>query len=202
MNIEETKKYYEEHIKKYGRTPQGLDWGDKCTEEQLNLRYQNMLNVIKASSSFTGGIPSLLDVGCGFCGLKEYAEKKGIKIRYYGIDLYNLDKKDYVFVGDFLEHKFNEDFDFVVCNGILTATMGNSLKEFDKLAIKFIDKMFDIANRGIAFNIMKSQVEFMREGLYYKSPLDVLGYCMTLTDKFVIDAAYPLYEYTVYLYKE
>ncbi len=202
MNNEETKKHYMELIKKYGLTPQGVDWGEKCSAEQLNFRYQNMLNVITNYHGLKQVRPSLLDVGCGYCGLREYAEQKNIAIDYYGIDLYEIEKKDYVFTADFLEYEFDRNFDFVVCNGVLTTKFDVSIRVYDKYVIKFIDKMFQMANAGIAFNIMKSQVDFMVERLYYKSPLDILGYCMSLTDKFVIDAAYPLYEYTMYLYKD
>lgn len=48
---------------------------------------------------------------------------------------------------------------------------------------------------------MKSQVDFMNDDLCYKSPLEIMAYGMTLTDKFIVDSSYPLYEYIVYLYK-
>ena len=54
---------------------------------------------------------------------------------------------------------------------------------------------------SLSFNIMKNQVDFMKDMLYYKSPVEILAYCMTMTDMFVVDSSYPLYEYCCYLYK-
>lgn len=72
----------------------------------------------------------------------------------------------------------------------------------DAYTRKLIQKMWILAKEGVVFNIMKSQVDFMKEDLYYKSPLEIMAYCMTLTDKFILDSSYPLYEYSVYLYKD
>lgn len=199
MKEQEIVEFYLNNLKKYGYTPKGADWG-KNSIEQMEMRYQNMLNVMSYSHK-DNNFPTLLDVGCSYCPLAEYAERKNIKIEYTGIDLYETENKYHIIKSNFLTYDFTTKYDYVVCCGVLTTTFEESIREYDRIVRRWIDKMFALANVGIAFNIMKSQVDFMNNVLYYKSPLEILGYCMTLTDKFVIDSAYPLYEYTVYLYK-
>lgn len=107
-----------------------------------------------------------------------------------------------VFVcGDILETNLEQGFDFVICNGILTQKLDISIRDMDLYARQLIQRMWELSKKGIVFNVMKSQVDFMNDNLYYKSPLEMIAYCMTLTNKFVLDSSYPLYEYSIYLYK-
>lgn len=200
MNEQQIAEFYLNNLKKNGYTPKGADWG-KSSDEQMDIRHQNMLNIMCYSREKDNTIPTLLDVGCSYCPLAEYAERRNIKVDYTGIDLYETENEYYTIKGSFISYDFKNSFDYVVCCGVLTDRWGTGIKEYDQVVRRWIDKMFSLCNIGIAFNIMKSQVDFMNDVLYYKSPLEILGYCMTLTDKFVIDSAYPLYEYTVYLYK-
>lgn len=155
-------------------------------------------------------ISSVLDVGCGYGGLYQYALGKGYDFKYTGIDICeNMIKyaeKTYtggIFVhGDILDIIMSEKFDFVICNGILTQKLGISIRDMDLYARQLIQRMWELSKKGIVFNVMKSQVDFMNDNLYYKSPLEMIAYCMTLTNKFVLDSSYPLYEYSIYLYKD
>jgi hypothetical protein len=73
----------------------------------------------------------------------------------------------------------------------------------DRFARRLIRKMFSLARRGIAFNMMTSHVNFMAPNLYYKNPLEIIAFCASeLSRRFRVDHAYPLYEYTVYVYRD
>ncbi|MEH2928943.1 class I SAM-dependent methyltransferase [Candidatus Ventrimonas sp. KK005] len=206
-----TKKMKDHHFEifeKFGANVQGVDWGKAMDEDKLELRYSKMLELISRGNEMNNN-PSILDVGCGFGGLYQYALKKGYSFDYTGIDVcenmidYALkNNENGTFIcGDIFEYEPNKNYDFLICNGILTQKLDTNIRKMDEHAIKLINKMWDLSNIGIVFNLMKSQVDFMVDHLYYKSPLEVMGYCMTLTDKFIIDSSYPLYEYSVYLYK-
>lgn len=204
------KEHYESTFKQYGANFQGVDWGGGDDEglKRLDLRYQKMLEVIDGVDIIPDKI-SVLDVGCGYGGLYEYALKQEYTLDYTGIDVcdnmiqYAADKHpECSFIcKDALEYMSNQKYTFVICNGILTQKLGASILEMDEYARKLISKMWSMSDTGIVFNIMKSQVDFMNDALYYKSPLEIIAYCMTLTDKFKVDSSYPLYEYCVYLYK-
>jgi len=67
---------------------------------------------------------------------------------------------------------------------------------------KMIHRMFELSNIGVCFNVMSNQVNYFSPNLYYKSPSEMLCYCLSeITSKVKVDHSYGLYEYTVYLYK-
>jgi hypothetical protein len=50
---------------------------------------------------------------------------------------------------------------------------------------------------------MTTKVNYFSNNLYYKNPAELLSWCITeITPYIRIDHAYPLYEYTVYLYRD
>lgn len=199
------KTHYEAAFTKFGPTSQGVDWGAK--EENLRLRYDKMLAVLKDTHTR----PTILDVGCGYGGLYQYASTKGIPLTYTGIDVaknmidwahQNIPQATMI-NDDFMAHAFgpSELFDFVVCNGILTQKLTTNTDDMNIYARKLIKKMFDVARVGIAFNIMTTKVNFMVDNLFYKNPGEMLAWCIDeISPKVVIDHSY-LYEYTVYIYK-
>jgi hypothetical protein len=51
--------------------------------------------------------------------------------------------------------------------------------------------------------VMTSKVNFYANNLYYRNPSEMLAWCqMEITPFVKLNHAYPLYEYTVYLYRE
>lgn len=203
------KKHYYKTFEDYGPNARGIDGGNKSkeiNEERLILKYKNMINLIKDKSIES----SLLDVGCGYAGFYEYILNQKLNIDYTGIDVcknminYANDKYGSLgnlICGDILDYKFNRRFDYIVCNGILTQKLEATISEMEKYMKQIISTLWDTCNKGIAFNIMTSQVDFIVENLYYKSPLETLAFCMQFTRNFKLDQSYNLYEYTVYLYK-
>lgn len=199
------KAHYEQTFSKHGACSKGVDWG---IDSDVTLRYHNMLAIINDEEVYA---PSILDVGCGFGGLYEYARSCGVEIEYTGIDIaanmIQYAKEKYpacTFLnGDVMSCDFNKEYDYVICNGILTQKLEYSILEMDKFANSLIKIMFKLSRRGIAFNIMSNKVNFMVSNLYYRSPVEVLAFCLdNLSHKVIVDHSYPLFEYTVYVYKE
>jgi len=201
------KNHYENTFKRHGPSSAGVDWGDD--ESKANLRYKKMLALLP--DDYVTREYTLLDVGCGYGGLLQYAQKEQIKLRYTGIDLASnmiswakkhMHNGEFI-EGDFIEHNFDErKFDLIVCNGILTQKLEASFSDMDKLAKNLIKKMFFVCTKGIAFNIMSTYVNFFSPNLYYKHPSEMLVYCLSeISQKVRLDHSYGLYEYTLYLYK-
>ena len=199
------KEHYEKTFSEFGASSRGVDWGK---DEDLVLRYENMLSVIKKESDTS---VSMLDVGCGYGGLLDYAVDRDVKLDYTGIDVAeNMiahakihHENGAFYLGDVLQHPFDRRFDYVVCNGILTQKLATTIREMDQFANALIRRMFELCNTGIVFNIMSNKVNFMAENLYYRSPVEMLSFCLdNLSSKVRIDHAYPLYEYTVYVYRQ
>lgn len=200
----ELRQHYAESFRRHGASPRGVDWR---SEQDLRLRYDRMLDVLLP---MTGeGPPRLLDVGCGYGGLLEHARLRGVPLDYTGIDVVpemvehaSRSHPNAVFrCADVFDDVSDAPFDFVVCNGILTQKLTTSQREMDRYAQQLIRRMFALATRGIAFNVMTSKVDWTKENLYHRHPAELLAWCMAeITDRVKLDHAYPLFEYTTYLY--
>ncbi|MCA9789035.1 MAG: class I SAM-dependent methyltransferase [Cyanobacteria bacterium HKST-UBA05] len=192
----------------HGATPQGLGWRN---QETTDLRYEKMLAVIPAPLSKQS--VTLLDVGCGFGGLYTYAKthRPDLNLHYTGIDLCApmidharqllADDSVCLEVSSLFDYQPGEAFDFVVCNGILTQKLTTTIPAMDAYAQALVSRMFELARVGVAFNCMSSKVDYTEDHLYYRHPLDFLGFCFnTLSPDVRLDHSYPLYEYTIYVY--
>lgn len=192
----------------HGRKPEGVDWGASLDDHRLRL--ERMLAVTEL------GIPcrersTLLDVGCGFGSLLDLIRERAMSLDYQGIDMCEpmiaearkRHPDGWWLTGDFLQFKPTGKYDYVVCNGILTQKLNASIRAMNEYAKTLITKMFEMCTIGIAFNVMSTHVNFMADNLYYRNPVELLAWCMTeLTPRARLDHAYPLYEYTIYLYRE
>jgi SAM-dependent methyltransferase len=167
-----------------------------------------MLDLVQAGKARK---PSLLDVGCGYGGLLQYAKEKAVPLSYTGIDVVHgmvLDARahhpDGAFItGDVLEAKLGRRFDYVVCNGILTQKLDLPGLLMDEFAARLIRRMFALCRKGIAFNVMTTKVNFFANNLYYRNPAEMLSWCMNeITPILRVDHSYPFFEYTMYLYKD
>jgi SAM-dependent methyltransferase len=195
-------RHYAETFARHGPTPQGVDWGTDASRALLRL--DKMLAVMGAEPGAT-----LLDVGCGYGGLLAHALGKGFRIDYTGIDVAenmiqwataNMPLGRFVY-GDVLDHPFAGTFDYVVCNGILTQKLQVPGLEMDRFARRLIRRLFELARCGLAFNVMTTKVNYFAPNLYYRNPAELLSWCMSeITPHVRLDHAYPLYEYTMYLY--
>jgi SAM-dependent methyltransferase len=199
------KQHYENTFKTHGATPKGVDWGE--SEENLNLRYGKMLAILN-SPHFEG--TTLLDIGCGFGGLLRFARSEGIDIHYTGIDVAenmicwakNHFPKEEFLCGDILEMNLAKTFDYIVCNGILTQKLDTLGLDMDVFAQRLVRRMFDICDKGIVFNTMTTKVNYFSNNLYYRNPAELLAWCLSEISPYVrVDHAYPLYEYSIYIYK-
>lgn len=196
--------HYAKTFAEHGATSSGVDWG--ADEGRLQLRYDKMLELIPQR-----GAASILDVGCGFGGLQNHALACGFDLDYTGIDVAgnmiewarsNGSPGNYVH-GDVLSHEFDRQFDYVICNGILTQKLHVESLRMDEFAGRLIRRMFQLCRQGLAFNVMTSHVNYFAGNLYYRNPAELLAWCqLEITPHVRLDHSYPLYEYTVYLYRE
>jgi SAM-dependent methyltransferase len=198
--------HYSERFALYGPTSEGVDWG--ADESKMLLRFDKMLAVIESPLA---GKLSLLDVGCGYGGLLGHLANRKMELDYAGIDVAdNMIKwasakfASGVFIcGDILNYKFERTYDYVVCSGILTQKLDATVADMDRFAATLIRRMFDLCRRGMAFNVMTTKVNYFSSNLYYRNPAELLSWCITEISPYIkIDHAYPLYEYTVYLYRD
>jgi SAM-dependent methyltransferase len=195
--------HHTEGFAQHGAAPRGVDWQNW---ETMQVHYEKMLAVVEPGHSTY----SLLDVGCGFGGLLKHLKSREATCDYMGIDIVpsmiehaRTQFPDARFeVGDILEFQPTRKFDYVVCNGILTQKLDFTIPVFDQFVRRVVRRMFEVADHGIAFNLMTSYVNFTAPNLFYKNPLEMIAFCASeLSSKFKVDHAYEYYDYTMYVYK-
>lgn len=204
---ESMKAHHDRVFSEHGATPRGVDWG--ANEDDLTLRYDKLLDLVLRGRPL-GRRASVLDVGCGYGGLLSRIQERELEIDYTGIDFVEAmiveAKKRYpngdFRCGDIFEAKGIGTYDYLLCNGIMTQKLDASIPQMDKFVRSLIRRMFDLCSEGIAFNMMSSRVNFMVDNLFYRSPAEMLSWCMAeITPNVALDHAYPLYEFMMYLYK-
>ena len=198
--------HYEDCLDKYGDTHKGVDWPN---QDDASTRYRVMLDVIRESQSTK---VSLLDFGCGTSHLKDYIHANHlVHIDYSGLDIsekfINLSKDKYpntnYYCMDILYGSIQlPRFDYVVLNGVFTEKRELSHDEMWNYFKQVILKVFEATQKGIAFNVMSSHVDWERDDLFHL-PMDKLATFLTreVSRDFVIRNDYRLYEYTTYVYR-
>lgn len=193
---EETIRRYRERFKKYGISPKSLGWKDRKSQV---LRFRILSEIANLDKK------SILDVGCGFGEFYEFLIKKGYKVKFTGIDIVpeflEIARKKYpeceFLIKDILQEKFERKFDYVFSSGIFNAKISDNYYFLEKM----VEKMWSLAKKGISFNMMSDYVDYFDKTLFYYSPEKIFSFCRNLTRKIVIRHDYPLYEFTVYLYR-
>jgi SAM-dependent methyltransferase len=200
--------HYARKFAEHGTRPEGVDWGPDPADHLLRL--DRMLALTEMGRQ-PGATHSILDVGCGYGSLLELIDNRGLQFPYTGIDICEpmiqaaREKHPNAewLVGDVLDLDASRQFDYVVCNGILTQKLGATIQDMDRFLKTIVTKMFGLCRIGIAFNVMTTHVNFTAPNLYYRNPAELLAWCMSeLTPRIRLDHAYPMFEYTLYLYRE
>jgi SAM-dependent methyltransferase len=200
--------HYARKFAEYGLSPQGVDWGPDPKDHQLRLERMLAVTELGRKKSET---QSILDVGCGYGSLLELIRKRDASLAYIGIDLCepmiaaarSMYPEASWLNGDILDLNDREQYDYVVCNGVLTQKLGATISEMDDYLRALVTCMFNLCRIGIAFNVMTTHVNFMAPNLYYRNPIELLAWCMTqLSSRARMDHAYPMFEYTIYLYRD
>ena len=202
--LSQTKQYYDKKLGAYGPTPKGVDWNSEASQE---LRFEQLLKVCDTSNPFT-----LNDYGCGYGALAAYMTEQDYRFEYNGFDLsvqmIDAARKEY---GDFEHCVFSSDeghlgvADYTVASGIFNVKQQTNLEQWQGYVLNILGKMAELSKKGLAFNALTkySDLEFMRDDLFYADPLFLFDYCKRNFSRFVaVLHDYPLYEFTILVKKE
>jgi SAM-dependent methyltransferase len=197
--------HYAKTFAEHGCTAAGVDWG---TDASVQRRNESMLALVQRDHS-RPRCPSLLDVGCGFGQLLDDAKASDIPLVYTGIDVVpemieagQRRHDDALFRVQDAFDLGDERFDYLVCNGILTQKLHASQLDMLAFAKHMINHLYAHCDRGIAFNVMSSRVNFMADNLFYWSPVECTAFCMSeLSSAVGLSHHHLPYEYTVYVYR-
>lgn len=190
---------YQERLAKHGEDIKTLASGNR---ERQAIRLKVLSEVGDLNNC------SLLDVGCGFGDFYRFLKEAGIKVNYTGYDIcpdfIEISKQKFpeaqFEVKDIQTDTIRQKFDYVVSS----QTFNNRLvKENNETVMKdIIRKAYELSNIGVAIDMLSTYVDFREEHLYYYNPEKIFRFCKSITKRVLLRHDYPLFEFTVYLYKD
>ena len=198
------RKHYEDTLGKYGDTPQGVNWAD--AESQF-LRFQILSEVDDLNRK------KIHDVGCGLAHFADFLARKGTNCEYVGSDISPLmiEKAKrrlphaQLHVADILDD-VTQDWmtaDYLFASGVFYVKGTNPRSTWRQFVEEMLIRMFSLTKKGIAFNMLTAHVDYEESNLFYLSPAKALDWCVrNLGRHVVLRHDYPLWEYTMYVYKQ
>lgn len=188
--------FYDNLIKTYGTDDaRGEGWSNKPNKQ---IRFEILAGIEALDGC------SLLDVGCGFGDFLAFLQTKITDFTYLGIDInpemIKIAEEKYP-TGNFIAADFGEftgqNFDYIFSSGALSF----KITDYKKIYFDYIKKMFSLANKGVAFNMLNAIFHIDNETYAAYSIKEVADYCATVTDKIVVRQDYLDQDFTVYLYR-
>jgi SAM-dependent methyltransferase len=202
--IEEVNKYYTEKVLEHGPTPKGVDWNGEHSQQ---IRFKQLVSLINKEESYKN--PSVLDFGCGFGSLLSYLKKNELNLDYIGYDISQemLKQAKIIFPNDgswISSLPDNLNVDYVIASGLFNVKQEQSQIEWENYIFNTLDLINKISIKGFSFNILStySDVEFMKNYLYYASPELFFKHCkLNYSKQVAILHDYDLYEFTLIIRK-
>jgi cyclopropane fatty-acyl-phospholipid synthase-like methyltransferase len=194
--------HYESQLREHGATARGMDWKDEASQR---LRFRMLCDVCDLSGL------SVHEVGAGAGHLLDYLVANGIDAGYSGSDLSAemveaarlLHPETPFHQRSALEAAGDSRYDVLLCSGLFHVKLDGGDAEWSDFVEAVIRHMYASCRVAIAFNLMSDAVDYRREALYHSSPAETVAFCTRELSRFVkLRHDYPLYEYTVYVYRE
>jgi cyclopropane fatty-acyl-phospholipid synthase-like methyltransferase len=194
---------YTEQFTQWGDSPQGTF--NQHSHIQ-NLRFERLLKQLSFQKE-----ESLHDIGCGICDLYSYLESQSFYCQYSGTDIVpemlDLARAKYpntpLFCRDILSSSPSEEYDYVVLAGTFNLPGSTPRPQWQKFIRHMIKKMFSMATQAVVFNCLSTHAEYYNPDMHYEDPNEITQFCINELSRFVVlDHAYPLYEFTITIYKD
>jgi predicted TPR repeat methyltransferase len=192
-------RYYDEKLRTHGATHRGVDWN---SVDSQRLRFVQLLRAVEPGDHAF----SLLDYGCGYGALADDLAEFAPEARYTGFDLSQAmvaTARSRVPTAAFTSDPMTLTIhDYVVASGIFSVRLAVARDVWRAYIRETLSHMRGLARRAVAFNMLTaySDVERMRDDLYYADPLEMFTHCRThLTKRAALLHDYPLYEFTIVL---
>ena len=198
LPLDETTRFYEEHIRRYGFGFRALGFGRRDSQEK---RFGAVLGLGDLHGK------RVLDVGCGLGDFLAWLHARGIEPEYTGIDVVRpsiercrarFKGTDARFlIGDALTFVKGEPYDYVVASGIF----GYNAKDTRKRLQPTLERLYDLSRIGLAVNFLSRRAPTRSPGRLYLQPSDVLQFALELTPAVKLDHTYLPNDFTVCLYR-
>jgi len=199
------KDYYAGLLHKHGPT---VDAVASSNQVYKDLRYEKLSQVFHRDSELT-----LHDVGFGLGHYYEFVKTRfpNKRIHYSGSEatpeFVAYCKEHYrecnFFERDLAEKAYDERYDYLIFGGIFYHLVDTPKDVFAEYVKQIIFNGFKMCRCGISFNLLSGFCEYFNDDLFYGNIYDIVSFVVkNLSRFFTVDHGYPLYEYTMSVYKK
>jgi len=195
-DTERVSNFYTDLLHKNGvNDAQTLNWTNK--RNQL-VRFDTLTKIGDLQNK------KILDFGCGLGDLYDFLQSNKIITDYHGIDItpefIEEAKKKYpngkFLLGDIFDVK--EKYDYVFASGSLSF----KVKDNDNFYKSIVKKLYEIADTGVAFNMLDERYYSGDEIYAVYNAEDMLEFCKTFSAKTYLIQEYVDGDFTIFMYKD
>ena len=188
-------KFFARALRDYGiNNPKAVRWEEPRDQR---ARFETLCEIGDLAGR------SILDVGCGLGDLYPFLESRFRNFTYLGIDLLPemVAAARQKYPGGQFEvadvYSVRHKFDYVLASGALSFNVAPGKKfYFDMIA-----RMFELCNKGLAFNMLDSDYYSADRDFLVYNPQELIPVAERLTPNFQIIVGYTVGDFTVYLYR-
>ncbi len=188
--------FYNFHLQRFGDRPEALRW----TPEGQLRRYTTLAEI---SANLHGS--TVLDYGCGTGDLYRFLKRRGIDVRYTGVDInenfIRLAKKKYpdctFRVMDVSEDSLEGYYDYVFICGVFNLLVPGVQENLKEALVK----LFQHCNKGLALSALSSHTPVKDPELNYTSPEEMVKFSIENLSPFIsLSHDRVQYDFTLYVY--
>ena len=203
-DLDSVAKLYTDSLEKHSARAMGVGWRDQGSHL---LRFDRLAEVIASPPGReTIGV---LDLGCGYGALYEYLSGRGWQVApFVGYDIseamleeartrITAPKAEFV-----QSSTLDRMADYAFASGIFNVRLKTDEDTWRDYVLKTLDGLNSHANRGFAFNLLTSYVDWKEDHLFYGGPLFFFDHCKRRYSRRVsLLHDYPLWEWTIIVRK-
>lgn len=202
---ERQRRFYEELYRRHGDSPAALSYRDRETQFE---RFARLARLFEGEQ----GAFSVHEVGCGLGHFGDYLTEHHPRAAYSGSDICpefvarcaERHPASAFFLRDVARELPGERYDFVTQSGMFNPRLDSDPAEWREFVFGMLDAMYALTRKGIAANFLSSyhDAERAQDSLHYQEPAQVIDHvARRLSRHWEIDAAGPLYEFTLRVYR-
>jgi SAM-dependent methyltransferase len=191
--------FYNFHLKKFGDRPEALRW-----TPQGQLKRYHMIADIAPAKDLNNA--TVLDYGCGTGDFYKFLKRRGINVKYTGVDINEkfiaLAKGKYpectfkVMNAD--DDQFEGFYDYIFICGVFNLQVPGVDEDLKNALVK----LFSHCNKGLALSALSSQTPVKDPELHFTSPVEMVKFSLENLSPFIslrhdrIPHDFTLYVYT------
>jgi len=193
--------FYNFHLKKFGDRPEALRWTPKG-----QLKRYHMLTDIAPAADLDNA--KVLDYGCGTGDFYRFLQRRGINVKYTGVDInenfINLAKKKYpeceFKVMNIDDESLEGFYDYIFICGVFNLQVPGVDDDLKNALVK----LFRHCNKGLALSALSSHTPIRDPELHFTSPEDMVRFSIENLSPAIalrhdrIEHDFVLYVYTTY----